>query len=1048
MLFGWGDGSYGQLGSGEEGASQPVPLRCNPLAVGGQEVALVACGERHTLLLLADGSLASCGDNTQGQLGRKLPEGLERCYLPEPIQALEAQTIIHISCGKEHSLAISSQGKVFSWGAGGFGQLGTGTLKDSSTPEKIDSLSMYNVIQVACGHYHSIALTKDGRIFSWGQNSHGQLGLGKKFPSQSKPCNISSLAGIPLAQVAAGGAHSFVLSHSGVAYGWGRNNAHQLGLNQKTSKEQIFKPYSVGTLRNLEVTYISCGDEHTAVLTKSGSVFTFGDDSAGQLGHNSSKTGPQKIDEIDDRVSHISCGSYHTLCVSASGLLWSFGRGPLQDKESSASESRQEERNCVDLNALLDPNELLGVQVFAGAYVNFVNIFQASASANAATSLEVLPRISQLDRGLIEKWKSAEIGSEAQQNAIREIKEIFSSPPCLTASFLQTRSDVSMDCYIPVNLQEAREVLKELATTDWIAQQIDFSVLDDLTSALPWDTPYQEALAIFLLVPECCVALEAQSIPTLAFMFAEDVNSLREDCSSILVCQVVNEHRVPDNIFASKYVEYQIRQVLKLSENYWSLLPGPFLEQIVQMLKTFVSGMLSCFKHFPRDKSLRDTLEVLKKLYKVNMKAECQLQTSTFCIDEIAQKIDLREDYWNLQGDITVPEAKLISFCRFPFVYNVATKREILYYGSSEEQRILKITRRYDPPESPFLTLDVRRPFLVEDTWHKLSITKDTNLKKQLLVQFENEMPYFGDKGFVVEFFSEMFEKVVQPEYGMFMYCEPSSPMWFPPKPSVEKNKYHLFGILWGLSIANQVTAYLPFPLALFKKLLNKKPTLSDMKELSPVLGRSLQRVLEYEHDDMEDAFDLSYCISWDSMDVDLIENGILTAVNQANKKDYVDKYVDYIFNKSVDDVFSEFRRGFYKVLCEELVGIFEPEQLMEVTIGNANYDWDLYEKNAQYLGIYSSTHPTIKMFWEVFHKLSLEDKKNFLVFLAGNDRIPVTGMPPWKISSPNLPSEDFMPEADTCFHFLLLPIYSTKQKLEEKLLQAIRNNRGFGRFV
>ncbi|XP_013919267.1 PREDICTED: probable E3 ubiquitin-protein ligase HERC6, partial [Thamnophis sirtalis] len=737
MLFGWGDGSYGQLGSGEEGASQPVPLRCNPPAVGGQEVALVACGERHTLLLLADGSLASCGDNAQGQLGRKLPAGRQRCYLAEPIQALEAQTIIYVSCGKEHSLAISSQGKVFSWGAGGFGQLGTGTLKDSSTPEKIDSLSMYNVIQVACGHYHSIALTKDGRIFSWGQNSHGQLGLGKKIPSQSKPCNISSLAGIPLAQVAAGGAHSFVLSHSGVAYGWGRNNAHQLGLNQKTSKEQIFKPYSVGALRNLEVTYISCGDEHTAVLTKSGSVFTFGDDNAGQLGHNSSKTGPQKIDEIDDRVSHISCGSYHTLCVSASGLLWSFGRGPLQDKESSASESRQEERNCVDLNALLAPNELLGVQVFAGAYVNFVNIFQASASANAATSLEVLPRISQLDRGLIEKWKSAEIGSEAQQNAIREIKEIFSSPSCLTASFLQTRSDVSMDCYIPVNLQEAREVLKELATTDWIAQQICSSLLDHLFPALPRSSPHQEAFAIFLLIPECCVVQGAHEIPSLVLQFAEAVTGLSKGSSKIL-------------------------------EKYWSLLPGPFFEQIVQMLKTCVSAMLPCYNHFPKDKTWIGTLEVLKKLYKVNMKAECQLQTSTFCIDEIAQKINLIGDLqrWKLQENIP-EEEKLICFCHFPFVYNVAIKREILYYMSCVLQEYFEKKayyelwdsrlRKSDLPEYPIFTLKVRRHFLIEDTWHKLSITEDIYLKKYLQVQFEKEMVGYGGTGYLVEFFSEVF---------------------------------------------------------------------------------------------------------------------------------------------------------------------------------------------------------------------------------------------------------------------------------------------------
>ncbi|XP_026528405.1 E3 ISG15--protein ligase HERC5-like [Notechis scutatus] len=475
-------------------------------------------------------------------------------------------------------------------------------------------------------------------------------------------------------------------------------------------------------------------------------------------------------------------------------------------------------------------------------------MYQASACASAATSFDVLPRISQLDRGLIEKWKSAEIGSEAQQNAKREIEEIFSSPPCLTASFLQTRSDVSMDGFVPVNLQEAREVLKELTMTDWIARQIDSSLLDHLFLALPRSSPHQEALAIFLLVPECCVALEARRIPSLALKFAKAVTGLSKGASNIL-------------------------------ENYWSLLPDPFLEQIVQMLKTCVSVMLPYYKLSPKDKSWIDTLKVLKKLYKINMKAKCRLQTSTFCIDEIPQKIDLEEDFWRWELCKNIPEEdSLISFCLFPFVYNVSTKREILYYGSFAVQELLKTKaycelgknwrlRNSDLPERPTFTLKVRRHSLLEDTWHKLSILEDSYLKKHLLVQFENEMLDYGDQGYLVEFFSEVFEKVVQPEYGMFMYCESTSPMWFPPKPSVEKNKYFLFGILYGLSIANRVTVYIPFPLAVFKKLLNKKPTLSDVKELSPVLGRNLQTVLEYEHDDLEDMFQLCYSISWDSMD-------------------------------------------------------------------------------------------------------------------------------------------------------------------------------------
>lgn len=83
MLYCWGDGALGQLGLGEgAGVAEPVPFRRGPQASRGREAVLVACGERHTVLLRADGRVASCGDNGRGQLGRRLPEGCQRSYVP------------------------------------------------------------------------------------------------------------------------------------------------------------------------------------------------------------------------------------------------------------------------------------------------------------------------------------------------------------------------------------------------------------------------------------------------------------------------------------------------------------------------------------------------------------------------------------------------------------------------------------------------------------------------------------------------------------------------------------------------------------------------------------------------------------------------------------------------------------------------------------------------------------------------------------------------------------------------------------------------------
>lgn len=76
----------------------------------------------------------------------------------------------------------------------------------------------------------------DGQLITWGQNSHGQLGLGHGFTSQSSPQRVKSLEGIPLAQVTAGGFHSFALSLSGAVFAWGKNNSGQLGLNDEKGK--------------------------------------------------------------------------------------------------------------------------------------------------------------------------------------------------------------------------------------------------------------------------------------------------------------------------------------------------------------------------------------------------------------------------------------------------------------------------------------------------------------------------------------------------------------------------------------------------------------------------------------------------------------------------------------------------------------------------------------------------------------------------------------------------------------------------------------------
>ncbi|NWJ07229.1 HERC5 ligase, partial [Crypturellus undulatus] len=174
-----------------------------------------------------------------------------------------------------------------------------------------------------------------GELFTWGQNAHGQLGVARQLGSTREPQLVQGLKGIALAQVAAGGAHSLALSVSGAVYSWGKNACGQLGLGHTEDRDC---PSYIGALQHWKTVFISCGADHTAVLSKDGLVCTFGAGEAGQLGHNSTRNEqtPRVVAELwGARVSQVACGRWentrktrHTLVyVPALGKVYSFGSG-------------------------------------------------------------------------------------------------------------------------------------------------------------------------------------------------------------------------------------------------------------------------------------------------------------------------------------------------------------------------------------------------------------------------------------------------------------------------------------------------------------------------------------------------------------------------------------------------------------------------------------------------------------------------------------------------------------------------------------------------
>ncbi|KAM7154492.1 putative E3 ubiquitin-protein ligase HERC3 isoform 1-T1 [Molossus nigricans] len=1017
--------------------------------ISDRSVKEVACGGNHSVFLLEDGEVYTCGLNTKGQLGHER-EGNK----PEQIGALADQRIVHVACGESHSLALSDRGQLFSWGAGSDGQLGLMTTEDSVTvPRLIQKLNQQTILQVSCGNWHCLALAADGQFFTWGKNSHGQLGLGKEFPSQASPQRVRSLEGIPLAQVAAGGAHSFALSLSGAVFGWGMNNAGQLGLSDEEDRES---PCHVKLLRMQKVVYISCGEEHTAVLTKSGGVFTFGAGSCGQLGHDSmnDEVNPRRVLELmGSEVTQIACGRQHTLAfVPSSGLIYAFGCGargqlgtghtcnvkcPSPVKGYWAAHSGQ-------LSARADRFKYHIVkQIFSGGDQTFVlcSKYENSSPAVDFRTVNQAHYTSLINDETIAVWRQ-KLSEHNNANTINGVIQILSSAACWNGSFLEKKIDEHFKTSpkIPgIDLNSTRVLFEKLMNSQHsvILEQILNSFESCLIPQLSSSPPDVEAMRIYLILPEFPLLQDSKYYITLTIPLAMAILRLDTNPSKVL-------------------------------DNWWSQVCPKYFMKLVNLYKGAVVYLLRGRKTFLIpvlfNNYITAALKLLEKLYKVNLKVK-HVEYDTFYIPEISGLVDIQEDYlmWFLHqaGMKTRPSIiqDAVTLCSYPFIFDAQAKTKMLQTdaelqmqvavnGANLQNVFMLLTLEPLLARSPFLVLHVRRNNLVGDALRELSIHSDIDLKKPLKVIFDGEEAVDAG-GVTKEFFLLLLKELLNPIYGMFTYYQDSHLLWFSDTCFVEHNWFHLIGITCGLAIYNSTVVDLHFPLALYKKLLNVQPGLEDLKELSPTEGRSLQELLDYPGEDIEETFCLNFTICRESYGVieqkKLIPEGDKVTVGRDNRQEFVDAYVNYIFQISVHEWYTAFSSGFLKVCGGKVLELFQPSELRAMMVGNSNYNWEELEETAIYKGDYSATHPTVKLFWETFHEFPLEKKKKFLLFLTGSDRIPIYGMASLQIIIQSTASgEEYLPVAHTCYNLLDLPKYSSKEILSARLTQALDNYEGF----
>jgi len=344
--FAWGSNSRYQLGLNLEPAEQRTPAPV--LTMEGIRIKEIASNESHTLFLTEDGKVFSCGSGFCGILGHG---NLDDSPQPKMIEALAHSTIKSVAVGVRHSCAVSDKGQVFTWGSADMYQLGHGSFDDAEVhqssydpktggryyyvykPTVVMSLFGKKIFgtQVSCCNYSTCALTSEGHLYTWGNNTDGQCAQGQK-------CTDHRLV--------------YVDSHMH------RTAMQAVSLPRKVETNAIFQD-------------IRCGGYHTLAIDLENKLWTWGQGMWGKLGHGDQRSmyEPKLVDSLKYQITQeLAAGESHSLCLCSLFRLTITGASAstsLSPFSLLALPTGRVDRHAQQVQPTTPPNSQLQLSAFA-----------------------------------------------------------------------------------------------------------------------------------------------------------------------------------------------------------------------------------------------------------------------------------------------------------------------------------------------------------------------------------------------------------------------------------------------------------------------------------------------------------------------------------------------------------------------------------------------------------------------------------------------------------------------------------------------------------
>jgi alpha-tubulin suppressor-like RCC1 family protein len=312
----WGDQSLGQLGNDRISA---ITQRVPQTVINLTNARKVAAGESHAMALRSDGTVVAWGSNADGKLGIGAVGGL----FPTPQVVAGLSNVTAIAAGLDHALALRGDGTVWAWGQNDVCQLGQNDTTSRGSATQVPGLA--NVTAIATGGAHSFVLRSDGAVFAWGWNANGQLGFGSATQPVCQPARVTALDGRGVVELVGGGFHSLARTSLGAVLGWGSNSGGQTGSGTPGSGN-VLAPTVVAGL--LGVTALAAGETHSVVRRNDGTIRTWGNASSGRLGNGASgstqSTSTPQVPNVAN-VTAIAAGTNHTLVLLQDGRVGCFG---------------------------------------------------------------------------------------------------------------------------------------------------------------------------------------------------------------------------------------------------------------------------------------------------------------------------------------------------------------------------------------------------------------------------------------------------------------------------------------------------------------------------------------------------------------------------------------------------------------------------------------------------------------------------------------------------------------------------------------------------